>query len=297
MARLLPLPMTNAIVRTAYAGHRSSPFAGPRAGVQNVRMPMHGQQRRLPSEAARVDRDESFVAAALWGSEPGQRSDGSGGDPDLRRPPASLGCPTMTHRAPIGRDLRDADRLVEVEARFSVSGDVLARLQAHGLIFSDPVIQDDQAYAPAHWSWGDDRIGVPFARLRTQLGRHLFTVKRPITDVRTCIERECEVTDRAAMHDALELMGFTPTVQIVKTRRTAERDNLSFCFDEVERVGTFVEIEALASEADDLDAIRERVERLLESMGVPAERCTSSYDTLVYEATASATRQETVMAA
>ncbi len=206
----------------------------------------------------------------------------------------------MIRPALIERDHRPGGRMAEVEARFSVNEDALARLEAWGLVFSEPVVQDDQAYAPAHWNWGDDRIGVPFARLRTQLGRHLFTVKRPITDVRTCVERECEVTSRSAMHDALELMGFTPTVRIVKSRRTARRDDVSFCFDELQSVGTFVEIEALAREDDDLDAIRQQIESLLDGMGVCAERCTLSYDTLVYEAArqaTSASRQDTVMAA
>jgi adenylate cyclase class 2 len=189
----------------------------------------------------------------------------------------------MILRALSEPDARQHECVVEVEARFIVDEDALPRLEAHGLIFSDPVVQDDQAYAPAGWAWGDDRIGVPFARLRTQLGRHLFTVKRPITDVRTCLERECEVTDRAAMHDALELMGFAPTVRIVKSRRTARAGDVSFYFDELETVGTFVEIEVLANRDDDLTAVREQLEDMLNSMGVPAERCTLSYDTLVYE--------------
>ena len=191
----------------------------------------------------------------------------------------------MIWRALTVRQPRRRDCVVEVEARFSVGPDALRLLEAHGLRFSDPVVQDDQAYAPTHWTWGDDRIGVPFARLRTQLGKHVFTVKRPITDVRTCVERECEVTDRAAMHDALELMGFAPTVRILKSRRIARADELSFCFDELDGVGTFVEIEALVRDNDDLEAVRERLEGLLERIGVPAQRCTLSYDTLVYEST------------
>lgn len=185
-------------------------------------------------------------------------------------------------------DLRQRDRVVEVEARFSVASSALDELEERGLMFGEPVVQDDQAYAPAHWQWGDDRIGVPFARLRTQLGRHLFTVKRPITDVRTCVERECEVSDRSAMHEALQMMGFSPTVRILKSRRTARWEDLSFCFDQLDRVGTFIEIEALAYEGEDIDAVRLRIERLLEQMGVRGERCTLSYDTLVYEATGAA---------
>jgi adenylate cyclase class 2 len=173
---------------------------------------------------------------------------------------------------------------VEVEARFSVDAEALHALAVHGLQFGAPVHQDDQSYAPKQWSYGDDRIGVPFARLRTQAGRHLFTVKRPITDVRTCVESESEVSDREAMHEALELMGFKPTVRIVKTRRTAARGELTFCFDELEGVGTFVEIEAIADAGEDLNEVRDRLERLVDCYGVTAQRCLLSYDTLVYQA-------------
>lgn len=173
---------------------------------------------------------------------------------------------------------------IEVEARFSVGQGAFRALTSHGICFGTPLHQDDQAYAPHGWSYGDDRIGVPFARLRTELGRHLFTVKRPITDVRTCVESECEVNDRQAMHKALELMGFAPTVRIVKIRRIARVGPLTFCFDELEGVGTFVEIEAMANAEEDLDYVRARLEGALDEMGVLAERCLLSYDTLVYEA-------------
>ena len=60
----------------------------------------------------------------------------------------------MSWRALIGRDHRHAGRMVEVEARFIVNADALARLEAHGLVFSDPIVQDDQAYAPAQLELG-----------------------------------------------------------------------------------------------------------------------------------------------
>ena len=77
---------------------------------------------------------------------------------------------------------------VEIEARYRVyePDRLVERLEAMGVSLSLPVDQDDQAYAPLSWRYGMDRIGVPFARLRTEGDRHLFTVKTPISDVRTC---------------------------------------------------------------------------------------------------------------
>lgn len=73
------------------------------------------------------------------------------------------------------------------------------------------------------WAYGDDRRGVPFARLRTVGGQHVFTLKRPAENVLSCEERETAIADREQMHRAVVAMGFRPTVRIVKTRRTKLR--------------------------------------------------------------------------
>jgi len=82
--------------------------------------------------------------------------------------------------------------------------------------------QDDQAYAPESWAYGDDRRGVPFARLRTVGGGHVFTLKRPAENVLSCEEHETAVADREQMHHAVVAMGIRPTARIVKMRRAGE---------------------------------------------------------------------------
>ena len=180
-------------------------------------------------------------------------------------------------------------QIVEVEARFRLgSAFATSALDAFGVRFSEPIRQDDQAYAPIGWEYGDNRIDVAFARLRTQEDEHLFTVKRPITDVRTCIEHECHVSDRGAMHHAILLMGYRPTVRIVKTRRCAMLDErTAMCIDEVEGVGAFIELEALTGPGDDHDKVRAKLEQLVFALGIDAERCVDTYDTLVHAAGAS----------
>lgn len=64
-----------------------------------------------------------------------------------------------------------------------------------------PVHQDDQAYAQYGWCYGMSKLGVAFARLRTQDDRHLFTLKRPTDNELACLEFETEVVDRDQMHE------------------------------------------------------------------------------------------------
>src|SRR5690349_16342543 len=89
---------------------------------------------------------------------------------------------------------------VEVKYRIGEADVMVAALAARRVTLSDPFGQDDQAYAPAAWSYGMSKIGVAFARLRTTDVRHLFTVKKPIDNAMACLEHECEVSNRGEMH-------------------------------------------------------------------------------------------------
>jgi adenylate cyclase class 2 len=81
-------------------------------------------------------------------------------------------------------------REVEVKYRVRDLGALLAALRTRDIELGVPFCQDDQAYAPDGWAYGDDRRGVPFARLRTVDGRHVFTLKRPAENVLSCEEHE-----------------------------------------------------------------------------------------------------------
>lgn len=174
---------------------------------------------------------------------------------------------------------------VEIEVKYRVSGRDLPALEravaSRGAVLSSPIRQDDQAFAPQGWSYGQSKVGVTFARLRTENGRHVFTIKTPVDNEMSCLEHETEVTDRDEMHRAVLAMGFFPTVRIVKTRRTASLGDMQLCLDEVERAGLFIEIEKFASEAESGTAAQEELDRFARSLGVALQRTTDTYDSLV----------------
>ncbi|GLZ15862.1 hypothetical protein Acsp04_60970 [Actinomadura sp. NBRC 104425] len=189
-----------------------------------------------------------------------------------------------------------SEHVQEIEVKYRViEGTALeAALAGRGVVLSAPVRQDDQAYAPRGWSYGDSKIGVPFARLRTQEGRcgHLFTVKRPVANEQACVEHETMVQDRAQMHEALVAMGFRPTVRIVKTRRTARMDTrelgeVAVCVDEVEHLGLFLELEALVR-GGSAEGAQRALDRVARSLGVGLERVSDTYDSLVRQTPATA---------
>lgn len=174
----------------------------------------------------------------------------------------------------------------EIEAKYRVSdaSAVELALAARGAVLSVPVHQDDQAYAKDGWQYGMSKQGVPFARLRTEGTRHLFTLKLPLENEMACSEYETEVADRAAMHQAVLAMGFYPTVRIVKLRRTARVGNVSVCLDEVEDAGSFFEVEQIVGPGQSGVDVQAQLHQFVQSLGVDVERTTDTYDSLVRNA-------------
>jgi hypothetical protein len=99
-------------------------------------------------------------------------------------------------------------REIEVKYRVDDLEALLLALKSRGIELSEPVFQDDQAYAPAGWQFGDSKLGVSFLRLRTVGGRHYFALKQPAENAQACLEHKTEVADRDAMHCAAMQMGF-----------------------------------------------------------------------------------------
>ncbi len=179
-----------------------------------------------------------------------------------------------------------AVREVEVKYRVPAVDVLLGALAARGVELGAPVRQDDQAYAPVGWSYGDSKIGVSFVRLRSVTedgvaGRHTFTLKRPVENALACLEYETAVADREQMHLAIVAMGFWPTVRIVKVRRAAAVGDLSLCVDEVAGLGTFLELERMVPAGVPGEAVQAELAAFVTSLGVAAERTEETYDSLV----------------
>ena len=175
-------------------------------------------------------------------------------------------------------------REIELKYRVDDLEALLLALKSRGIELSEPVFQDDQAYAPAGWQFGDSKLGISFLRLRTVQGRHYFTLKQPASNAQDCVEFETEVADRRAMHQAALYMGYRPTVRIAKTRRTATLEGCSLCIDEVDGVGGFLELERMAPEHADAQAIQADFAAFVSSLGIAATQTDQTYDSLVHAA-------------
>lgn len=172
-------------------------------------------------------------------------------------------------------------REIEVKYRIYDLEALLAALNRHGTELSQPVFQDDQAYAPVDWQFGDSKLGVSFLRLRTVEGRHYFTLKQPGENAQACLEFETEVADRDAMHGAVVRMGYRPTVRVAKTRQVATMEHCSLCVDDVEGAGTFLELERMAPDGVAATQVQAELAAFVDSLEITAVRTEETYDSLV----------------
>ena len=164
---------------------------------------------------------------------------------------------------------------LEVEQKFRVDShaavaDSLARL---GAGVGEPGVEVDTYFAhPSRDFAATDEA----LRLRSRGAEHIVTYKGPKLDLQTKTRREIEASladdaSAAKMREVLLALGFRPVADVRKTRRAAEvrmrEAAIEVTLDEVDGVGTFVELEIQADERD-ADQAKAAIAELAAELGL-----------------------------
>lgn len=178
----------------------------------------------------------------------------------------------------------------EVEQKFPVSDEkaLRTRLESAGAVLGEPRREDDLYFAhPARdFARTDEAL-----RLRTTGTQHRITYKGPKLDATTKTRREIElplVAESAARWpELLQALGFRPVAHVRKARAKAhlrwqDRD-VEIALDEVEQVGTYVELELVCEELE-LDATRASIVALAEFLGLQGSERRSYLELLLESA-------------
>ncbi len=82
----------------------------------------------------------------------------------------------------------------------------------------------------------------------------------------------------------LALMGYQTAVRIRKSRVKTQHKNWEICIDEVEGLGSFIELEELADEHAEVSPIHTAMHEFLQAIGVePEDAGLKRYDILLLE--------------
>jgi len=170
---------------------------------------------------------------------------------------------------------------IEVKAKVNNQEALIEKLKSMGCALSEPVIQKDRIFIPQGMDAIPVVIGINVLRIREQDGKSILTLKQSVTNQLDCIEHELEISDAQQMIEIFKLLGFHEVSQVSKKRRKGKHQDLEICLDEVDKLGTFIEVEKLA-EAGDGAAIQKELFDFLENLGVsPVDRIFDGYDVMI----------------
>lgn len=171
---------------------------------------------------------------------------------------------------------------VEIKARLIDRDAVMKKLSEKGCIFSDPITQNDKVFVRSVGPVETYRSNDVYLRIRVKKGtKTIFTLKKPLLNDLDVIEHETEIASGDALEKALLLMGYSLALHIDKTRVTTSWEGKEICLDDVEGLGSFIEMESLAEEMDSEKAQSEMFE-FFKEIGIREEdRVLEGYDTLL----------------
>lgn len=177
---------------------------------------------------------------------------------------------------------------IEVKARLENAESVKEKLVALGCVFSDSKTQDDMVWVENIGMMDTFLSNKVFLRIRVQNGEKIIlTAKKSKvkTGNESLIKREHEVIVDSAdeVRGILDMLGLKEAVRVVKTRRTTRYKDFEICLDDIDNLGSFIELEKIGTEEEAGKIQREMIE-FLASLGIPENnRVMKGYDILMLE--------------
>jgi len=148
--------------------------------------------------------------------------------------------------------------------------------------FDEPLVQTDRIFVENGVKGFNIPFGSPVLRIRTENNKSIFTYKQKTNDIRGTIEHETVIDNFEEMISILTLLGFKEHVTVNKKRVYAKYDNFNICIDDVELLGSFVEIEIMANE-DEKEEKYNNILAFIKTLGLNEENIVKyKYDEMVY---------------
>ena len=137
-------------------------------------------------------------------------------------------------------------REIEIKAKVADKTALLDTLAKQNVVLGEPITQHDRVFGLDEEDSGG-RNSLPWLRIRTETKndsiRQIFTLKKSVTNQLDSTEHETEVADEVELENIILQLDFTPYSDVTKIRRKAVVGEIEVCFDMVEGLGDFIEVE------------------------------------------------------
>lgn len=176
-------------------------------------------------------------------------------------------------------------REIEIKATVDSVQSIIDRLTEKNISVTSPVTQRDRVYGQVGVDGASENT-APWLRIRTETKndqtKHIFTLKRSITNQMDSIEHETEVANEEELENIVTQLSFELYSDLTKTRQKAMMGDIEICLDTVENLGTFIEAEKLTADEVDYDAVIRELWTVFDALGViRGQEVTDGYDVLM----------------
>jgi len=169
---------------------------------------------------------------------------------------------------------------IEVKAKILDFNDIKQKLIDLGCKFSKPLLQKDTIYIHKSIKYTDIKQGDSVLRIRDSNGKFIMTLKYQLETKLNNIEKEIVIDDPIQGDAILKYMDFKEVVKITKTRIKCKYNEYTICLDNIDKLGSFVEVEKMTN-AKDGTKVQNKLFDFLKTLGIKKEQQVfKGYDTL-----------------
>jgi adenylate cyclase class 2 len=153
---------------------------------------------------------------------------------------------------------------IELKARCGSHDRMRAALEAAGAVRGKTVREADQYFNHPSRDFKESNEAL---RLRMEDDQCCITYKGPRLGgiAKSRFEAQTDIGDLATMTEILDKLGFVKSGTVTKTRELYALGDITICLDDVETLGTFIELEKLG---EDKDAIEHELIECAASLGI-----------------------------
>lgn len=170
---------------------------------------------------------------------------------------------------------------IEVKYRLNDVNHLIKRLQQLGCKMSDIEDQKDTVYVTDLKNINSNP-GSIFLRVRKNNDKVELNAKKHEKVMQSRMEVEFEVSSYEDANRFLELIGFERWVEVKKKRIHTVYENCNICIDQVDSLGSFVELEYVVDDLESDQEILKKIGEMANKIGIDTtEEVDQYYDEMI----------------